>query len=443
MATEFTASVDIDRRLYRHDIAASLVHANMLHRIGVIDINDLHKIQHGLQEILADIESGTMQWSTTYEDVHMNIEVALTERIGEAGKKLHTARSRNDQVVTDMRLWLRDEIDELSTLLHQAQDALLNVAEREVDTLMPGLTHLQPAQPVSAGHHIMAWHAMLVRDRERLADCRRRTNRSPLGAAALAGSSYPVDRQWTAKELDFEQVIDNSMDAVSDRDFVMEFISMAAMLMVHLSRIAEELILWSSLPFSFIELPDTIATGSSIMPQKKNPDVPELIRGKSARVLGNLMSIMTLMRAQPLTYNRDNQEDKQPLFDTVDTVKSCLTICTHKIFPHMRFNRNLTAAMAEKGYTNATDFADYLVGKGLSFRDAYQVTGQVVKEALAHKKSLDSLPVDQLQSIHPQIGEDVYQFLSLKSVVASRDHIGGTAPAQVRAALARARRNSP
>ncbi|MCC6301971.1 MAG: argininosuccinate lyase [Gammaproteobacteria bacterium] len=439
LVESFGASVAFDRRLYRHDIEGSLAHARMLTRAGVLTQGEFADIERGLRDIRTDIERGEFAWLVELEDVHMNIEARLTERIGEAGKKLHTGRSRNDQVATDLRLYLRDEIDAVDAGLKALQGVLLDIAEREADTIMPGFTHLQVAQPVTFGHHLMAWFEMLRRDRARLADCRRRVNVMPLGAAALAGTSYPIDRAYTAQLLGFDAVAANSLDAVSDRDFAIEFAAAAALLMVHLSRFSEELILWSSAQFGFIELSDGYCTGSSIMPQKKNPDMPELVRGKSGRVIGNLMALLTLMKGQPLAYNKDNQEDKEPLFDSVDTIKSCLHVFAGML-PGMQIRRERMAQSARLGYSTATDLADYLVRKGIAFRDAHEIVGKTVRYAIDQGQELAALTLDELRGFSAAIGDDVHAVLTVEGSVAARDHAGGTAPAQVRAAIALARR---
>jgi len=434
----FSASVDFDRRLYRDDIEASIAHARMLAHVGVLSEEECRAIEKGLLDIRTDIERGDFAWLVELEDVHMNIEARLTERIGIAGKKLHTGRSRNDQVATDLRLYLRHEIDEISEQLTRLQGGLLDVAEREADTIMPGFTHLQVAQPVTFGHHLMAWYEMLKRDKERLRDCRRRVNVMPLGAAALAGTSYPIDRAYTARLLDFDLPAENSLDAVSDRDFVMEFNAAAALLMCHLSRISEELILWSSAQFDFIELPDRFCTGSSIMPQKKNPDIPELVRGKSGRVYGNLMALLTLMKAQPLAYNKDNQEDKEPLFDTVDTVQGCLRVFADMI-PALQVKERQMMAAAHQGFSTATDLADYLVRKGVAFRDAHEIVGKAVRYGIDNGKDLADMSLEELRRFSSAIEQDVFDVLTLTGSVAARNHLGGTAPEQVRAAVQRAR----
>jgi argininosuccinate lyase len=434
----FTASVDFDRRLYRHDIQGSIAHATMLARQGVLSESERDVITAGLEDILRRIESGTFTWSIPLEDVHMNVETALTEAIGAAGKRLHTGRSRNDQVATDVRLWLRDEIDQIRTAIGRLQGVILDLAEREADSIMPGFTHLQVAQPITFGHHMMAWFEMLARDRARLADCRGRVNVMPLGAAALAGTTYPIDRHLTARLLGFERPAENSLDAVSDRDFAIEFTAAAAILMVHLSRFSEELILWSSAQFGFVELSDAFCTGSSIMPQKKNPDVPELVRGKSGRIFGHLMALLTLMKAQPLAYNKDNQEDKEPLFDTVDNLKGCLKVYADMMV-HITCRRERMRAAATQGFSTATDLADYLVRKGVPFRDAHEIVGRAVALGVREGRDLAQLRIKELRAFSEAIEPDVYAVLTLEGSVAARDHLGGTAPAQVRAAIARAR----
>jgi len=434
----FTASVGFDRRLYRHDIMGSIAHARMLAHVGVLSEQERDAIVQGLTEILGEIEVGDFVWSVSLEDVHMNVEARLTERVGIAGKKLHTGRSRNDQVATDIRLWLRDELDSIDAELKRLQGALVDLAEREAYTIMPGFTHLQTAQPVTFGHHMLAWFENLQRDRERFRDCRKRVNRLPLGAAALAGTSYPIDRDYTARELGFDGVCENSLDAVSDRDFAIEFCADAALLMTHLSRFSEELVLWSSAQFDFIDLPDRFCTGSSIMPQKKNPDVPELVRGKSGRVNGHLVALLTLMKSQPLAYNKDNQEDKEPLFDTVDTVRGSLRVFAD-MMPAVTVKRDRTREAARRGFSTATDLADYLVRKGVAFRDAHEIVGRAVRFGVEHEQDLAEMSLDALQGFSDAIGEDVFEVLTLEGSVAARNHIGGTAPTQVEAACARAR----
>ncbi|GIX30051.1 MAG: argininosuccinate lyase [Porticoccaceae bacterium] len=435
----FTASVSFDRRLYRHDIQGSLAHARMLARIGVLSAEELAQIEAGFAQIQAEIEAGRFAWSEALEDVHMNLEAALTERIGEAGKKLHTARSRNDQVATDIRLWLRDEIDAIGAELTRLQEGIVELAARHTDTLMPGFTHLQTAQPVTFGHHLLAWFEMLDRDWERLQDCRRRLNRCPLGSAALAGTGFPIDRHYTAAALGFDAPTANSLDAVSDRDFAIEFCAAASLLLVHLSRMAEELVLWTSAQFDFVRLPDRFCTGSSIMPQKKNPDVPELVRGKAGRVAGHLVALLMLMKGQPLAYNKDNQEDKEPLFDTVDTVRDCLRAFADMV-PALEVNAQAMREAARRGYATATDLADYLVRKGVPFREAHEIVGRAVRTALEKGVDLAELPLEALRALCPRIEGDVYQVLTLEGSVAARDHVGGTAPSRVAAAVAEARR---
>jgi len=435
----FSASVDFDRRLARQDIAGSLAHARMLAAAGIIAKRDLTAIERGLARIRREIEDGGFEWSPDAEDVHLNIERRLTALVGEAGKRLHTARSRNDQVATDLRLWLREEIDEVDRLLVALIRALVTQAEKHAGLVMPGFTHLQVAQPVTFGHHLLAYVAMLERDRERFSELRRRVNRLPLGAAALAGTSFPIQRERVARELGFEGVCENSLDAVSDRDFAIEFCGAAALAMMHLSRLSEEIVLWSSPRFGFVRLPDRYCTGSSIMPQKKNPDVPELVRGKSGRVVGALVSLLVLMKAQPLAYNKDNQEDKEPLFDTVDTLKDSLAVFAGMVEGMVPVARAMRAALAE-GHATATDLADYLVRKGVPFRDAHEVVARAVREAERLETDLARLPLATLKRFSPQIGADVKAVLTAEGSVAARNHIGGTAPAQVKKAAARARK---
>jgi argininosuccinate lyase len=435
----FTESVSFDQRLAPHDIAGSIAHATMLGRVGVLSAEERDAIVEGLRAIGADIEAGRFQWSTQLEDVHMNIETALTERIGQAGKKLHTGRSRNDQVATDVRLLLRAEIDALLEVLRALRNAVVDLAEREADTVMPGFTHMQAAQPVTFGHHLMAWFEMLGRDAERLVEARRRVNRMPLGAAALAGTSYPIDRDMCAELLGFDAACENSMDAVSDRDFCIEFISAAALIMVHLSRMSEELITWMTPQFDFIDLGDAYCTGSSIMPQKKNPDVAELVRGKSARVIGHLNTLLVVMKGQPLTFNRDNQEDKEPLFDTIDTVKSSLAVFAGML-PTLTAKRDNMRKAAQSGYSTATDLADYLVRRGTPFRDAHEAVGRAVRLCVDSGRDLDGLSLDEMKAFSSHIEADVFDVLTVEGSVAARDHVGGTAPAQVRKAIKRARK---
>jgi len=435
----FTASVAFDRRLYRQDIAGSIAHARMLAHVGVLTGEECDLIVKGLKTIEAEIDAGTFEWRTSLEDVHMNIEARLIERIGDAGKKLHTGRSRNDQVATDLRLYLRDGIDETLAAVQRLQRAILDLAEQEADTILPGFTHLQVAQPVTFGHHLMAWFEMLARDRERFADGRKRVNLMPLGSAALAGTSYPIDRQFTSKALGFEAPTENSLDAVSDRDFAIEFVADCALLMMHLSRFSEEIILWSSSQFGFIELSDAFCTGSSIMPQKKNPDVPELVRGKAGRVHGHLVSLLTLMKSQPLAYNKDNQEDKEPLFDALDTVLGSLKVFADMI-PAITVRRDAMREAARRGFATATDLADYLVRKGVAFRDAHEVVGRAVRHGIETGRDLGDMSLDELRGFSAEIGEDVFTVLTLEGSVSARNHIGGTAPEQVRAAIQRARK---
>jgi argininosuccinate lyase len=434
----FTASVHFDHVLAPYDIAGSIAHATMLEHIGVLSSNELGAIKRGLEEVLEEIADGRFEWSVELEDVHMNIEHALTQKIGEVGKKLHTGRSRNDQVATDVRLYLRDQLDSILIQLRRLAAGILDLAETEADTIMPGFTHLQVAQPVTFGHHLMAWYAMIERDQARLIDCRKRINVMPLGAAALAGTSYPIDRSLTAQLLEFESIAENSLDAVSDRDFAIEFTACASITLMHLSRWSEELILWTSPQFDFIELPDRFCTGSSIMPQKKNPDVPELVRGKTGRVIGHLVSLLTLMKGQPLAYNKDNQEDKEPLFDTVHNLHDC-TMAFADMIPAIEPKRENMRAAAHKGYATATDLADYLVRQGLPFRDAHEVVGKLVAAGLKSGKDLSEMSLAELRAASNLIGEDVFDVLTLEGSVASRDHLGGTAPNQVRAAVKRAR----
>ncbi len=435
----YTASIGFDYRLAEFDIQGSLAHARMLAHCGIISAVDLADIETGLQAILQDIRAGHFEWKLELEDVHLNIEKALTERVGDAGKRLHTGRSRNDQVATDIRLWLRYHIDMILAALRDNQRALATLAEQHADVLMPGHTHLQVAQPVSFGHHMLAYYEMLARDIERMTDCRRRTNRLPLGSAALAGTSYPIDRDMVARELGFDGICANSLDAVSDRDFAIEFCAAASLIMTHLSRFAEELILWMNPRFGFIDLPDRFCTGSSIMPQKKNPDVPELMRGKTGRVNGHLVSLLTLMKSQPLAYNKDNQEDKEPLFDTVDTLLDTLTISAEMIAGIQLRPQAMLDALRD-GYATATDLADYLVKKGLPFRDAHEAVARAVRLAETRGCDLAGLTLDELQSFSDLIETDVYGVLSLAGSAASRNHPGGTAPAQVLAAAQRAKR---
>ncbi|WKJ89162.1 argininosuccinate lyase [Methylomonas montana] len=439
---EFTASVSFDQRMARQDIEGSLAHAAMLCKIGILTEQELADIRSGLAQIGGEIERGEFIWSIKQEDVHMNIEARLTDLIGIAGKKLHTGRSRNDQVATDIRLYLRSEIEMILLQLQRLQVALLDLAEREADTIMPGFTHLQVAQPVTFGHHLMAWFEMLCRDKERLQDCSKRLNVMPLGAAALAGTSYPIDRFMTAELLGFSRPSNNSLDSVSDRDFAIEFAAAGSLIMLHLSRFSEELVLWASAQFNFIDIPDAFCTGSSIMPQKKNPDVPELVRGKSGRVAGHLVSLLMLMKSQPLAYNKDNQEDKEPLFDTADTLINSLRAFAD-MMPRIQAKRENMYNAAKRGFATATDLADYLVRKGMPFRDAHEVVGQAVRLGLQTERDLSELTLDELQGFSETISSDVFDILKLEGSVAARNHIGGTAPDTVRQAICDARQQIP
>jgi argininosuccinate lyase len=438
LVKRYTASVFFDRRMWQQDIRASLAHARMLAQQGIIAANDLSAIEQGMATITTEIEAGSFNWNLDDEDVHLNIEKRLTTLVGDAGKRLHTGRSRNDQVATDIRLWLRDTIDDIDGLLCNFQKALLDAAEAHFDTPMPGFTHLQVAQPVTFGHHLLAYVEMLRRDRERFADCRRRVNRLPLGAAALAGTTFPIDRAAVARELGFEDICENSLDAVSDRDFAIEFCAAASLVMTHVSRFSEELILWMSPRVGFIDLADRFCTGSSIMPQKKNPDVPELARGKTGRVFGHLMGLLTLMKGQPLAYNKDNQEDKEPLFDTADTLIDTLRIFADLV-PGIRVKPEAMAAALRQGYATATDLADYLVKKGLPFRDAHEVVARAVRACETRGCDLSDMSLEELRSFSPLVGDDAFAVLTVTGSLAARDHLGGTAPAQVRAAIARSR----
>jgi argininosuccinate lyase len=435
----FNASIDFDRRLGLVDIAGSLAHARMLAGVNVLSATDLAAIERGLATIRGEIERGEFAWRREDEDVHFAIEKRLVALVGDAGKQLHTARSRNDQVATDLRLWLRDAIDALTASLRALRAALIDLAETHADTIMPGYTHLQVAQPVTFGHHLLAYEAMLARDSERLADCRHRVNRLPLGSAALAGTSYPIDRERVASELGFEALCTNSLDAVSDRDFAIEFVADCALAMVHLSRFAEELVLWSNPRFGFVTIADRFATGSSIMPQKKNPDLAELVRGKSARVAGHVTALLMLMKAQPLAYNKDNQEDKEPVFDSADTLSDALAIMTELVATGLAAHPERMRAAACEGFATATDLADYLVRKGAPFRDAHEAVARAVRHAEAKGCDLSALALEELKRFSPLVGEDVYGSLTLEGSVASRDHPGGTAPRRVREAAAAAR----
>ena len=436
LVKKYTGSIDFDKRLAKWDIQGSLAHARMLQQSGVLSEDDVVAIQQGMQEILDDITNGTLEWSLDLEDVHMNIERRLTDKIGDAGKRLHTGRSRNDQVATDIRLWLRDEISTIQDLIRDLQAALVDLAEQHAEVVMPGFTHLQVAQPVSFGHHMLAYVEMLGRDHERMVDCRKRVNRMPLGSAALAGTTYPIQRELTAELLGFEQICQNSLDAVSDRDFALEFTAAASLVMVHLSRLSEELILWMSPRFGFIDIADRFCTGSSIMPQKKNPDVPELVRGKSGRVIGHLTGLMMLMKSQPLAYNKDNQEDKEPLFDTVDTLIDTLRIYADMMRGVTVKPDNMRAAVMQ-GFATATDLADYLVKKGMPFRDSHEVVAQAVRYADEQGVDLSELPLAVLQGFSDLVADDVYQVLTPEGSLNARNHLGGTAPEQVRYQVAR------
>ncbi len=438
LVKRYTASVFFDKRLWEADISGSLAHAEMLHAQGILRDADWADIQRGMAQIRSEIEGGAFQWQLDLEDVHLNIEARLTQLVGDAGKRLHTGRSRNDQVATDVRLWLRTEIDLILGLLNELQRALVEMASHHTEVILPGFTHLQVAQPVSFGHHLLAYVEMFARDAERMQDVRRRVNRLPLGAAALAGTPYPLDRERVARTLNMEGVCQNSLDAVSDRDFAIEFSAAASLVMVHISRFSEELILWMSQNFGFIQIADRFTTGSSIMPQKKNPDVPELARGKTGRVVGHLMALITLMKGQPLAYNKDNQEDKEPLFDTVDTLKDTLRIFAEMV-PGITVKPEAMALAAKRGYATATDLADYLVRKGLPFRDAHEVVAHAVKTAIAQQLDLSELSLATLQQFNPAIEADVFEVLSLSGSLHARSVLGGTAPVQVRAQIERHR----
>ena len=449
LVKRYTASVFFDQRMAMQDIRGSLAHAKMLARQKIIADADLAAIEKGMEQIRCEIERGEFNWNLDDEDVHLNIEKRLTALVGDAGKRLHTGRSRNDQVATDIRLWLRDTLDSIDSLLAEYIGSLLKLAERHAETPLPGFTHLQVAQPVTFGHHLLAYVEMAQRDRSRVQDCRRRMNRLPLGAAALAGTTYPIDREFVAKELGFDGVCENSLDAVSDRDFAIEFTSVASIIMVHISRLSEELILWMSPRVGFIDIADRFCTGSSIMPQKKNPDVPELARGKSGRVFGHLTGLLTLMKGQPLAYNKDNQEDKEPIFDTADTVIDTLRIfadmmgesvnAAGETVPNIRVRPEAMAAALKQGFATATDLADYLVKKGLPFRDAHEAVARAVRAAETKGCDLPDLSLAELQAFSPLIADDVFAVLTVAGSLAARNHIGGTAPAQVKAAIIRAR----
>jgi len=440
LVQRYTASVEFDQRLAEYDIKGSSAHAQMLADSGIITAKDLAKIEKGLRQIQKEIHNGTFDWRLELEDVHLNIEKRLTTLIGDAGKRLHTARSRNDQIATDVRLYMRASIDDIIKLITTMQLSILDLAEENVNTVMPGLTHLQIAQPISFGHHLMAYFEMLKRDKERLSDCRKRVNILPLGAAALAGTSYPINRKMVAKILGFDDICKNSLDAVSDRDFTIEFCACSTLIMTHLSRLSEELILWMSPLFGFIQLDDRFCTGSSIMPQKKNPDVPELVRGKTGRVNGNLIALLTLMKGQPLAYNKDNQEDKEPLFDTVDTLSETLRIYADMLKGvHVDVNAMRSAAM--RGYSTATDLADYLTKKGVPFRDSHETVAKAVRTAEKKGCDLSEFTLSELQKFSQLIEKDIFSILTLDGSMKSRNHTGGTAPSQVRKAIKSARKN--
>jgi argininosuccinate lyase len=439
LTQRFNASVGFDRRLAEFDIQGSLAHARMLARAKILSADDLAAIERGMAAIQDEIRSGRFGWTQAREDVHLNIEARLTELVGDAGKRLHTARSRNDQVATDLRLWLRAEIDAIQGLLKGVRSGLVDLAEAHAGLLMPGFTHLQVAQPVTFGHHLLAYFEMFTRDSERLADCRKRVNRLPLGASALAGTSYPIDREWVARELGFDGVCENSLDAVSDRDFAIEFLAAASVAMMHVSRLAEELVIWMNPRFGFVRIADRFCTGSSIMPQKKNPDVAELMRGKTGRAYGALVALLTVMKGQPLAYNKDNQEDKEPLFDAADTLRDVLGILAEMLRGIEPQPERMKAALAE-GFATATDLADYLVRKGLPFRDAHEAVARAVRAAEQSGRDLAQLTVAELREFSPLVGDDIHRFLTPEGSVASRSHVGGTAPEAVRAAIARARK---
>jgi argininosuccinate lyase len=436
---KFTASIDFDKKLALHDIRGSLAHAEMLASIGVLSTKELMAINNGFDNIQATIKAGEFEWSHDLEDVHMNLEAALIKQIGDIGKKIHTGRSRNDQVATGMRLWLRDEIDLIGLDIRNLQTALVNLAENEYATIMPGFTHLQTAQPVTFGHHLMAWYEMLDRDYDRLLDCQKRLNQCPLGAAALAGTSYPIDREMVAKNLGFDKPMGNSLDAVSDRDFAIEFCAFGSILLTHLSRASEELIIWNSAQFDYISLPDRFCTGSSIMPQKKNPDVPELVRGKTGRVNGHLIALLTLMKSQPLAYNKDNQEDKEPLFDSVKTIRNCLRAFSGMV-PEIHSNKKNMAESAREGFSTATDLADYLVRKRIPFRDSHEIVGKAVAYGIKNKKDLSEMTLEELKKFSNIIEGDVFEMLTTEGSVQARNHFVGTAPEQVKFAVQMAKK---
>ncbi|MBI4687977.1 MAG: argininosuccinate lyase [Nitrospirae bacterium] len=430
----FTASVHFDKRLWRHDIEGSIAHAKMLGKQNIIPQKDANLIIKGLNEIKKEIESGKFKFSDELEDVHMNIEHALIKKIGPAGGRLHTARSRNDQVALDLRLYLRDELKEIISLIDNFREVLAALAEKYIDIIMPGYTHLQRAQPVLLSHHLLAYYEMLKRDEERFRNCLKITNVMPLGSAAMSGTTLPIDRKYTAKLLGFSEVSCNSMDAVADRDFVLEFLSASSVLMVHLSRLAEEFILWCSSEFGFIELPDAYSTGSSIMPQKKNPDVMELTRGKSGRVFGHLVSMLTIQKWLPLTYNRDMQEDKEPVFDTVDTVKACLSVIV-SMMPKVKFNKTRMAKATEEGLLTATDLAEYLVKKGVPFRDAHEITGRAVRYCIENNKALTGLTLNEFKQFSNATDKDVFRCLKVNESINRKTSFGGTATKEVLRAI--------
>ena len=433
----FTASIDFDKRLYKYDIKGSIAHALMLNKSGILSDSEYRQIKTGLTEILNEITDGKIEFSISLEDIHMNIESILTEKIGDVGKKLHTGRSRNDQVATDIRLYCRDETDNIKKQITLLMEQLLSVAKIHTHTIMPGFTHLQIAQPITFGHHMMAWFEMLKRDYQRYEDSRKRTNINPLGAAALAGTTYPIDRNLTTEELNFDVTSENSLDSVSDRDFIIELISASSILMMHLTRFSEELIIWSTSQFNFVELSDSFSTGSSIMPQKKNPDVPELIRGKSGRVFGHLFSILTIMKSQPLAYNKDNQEDKEPLFDVIDNIKGCLKVFT-EMMPNISINKERMHQSAKEGFSTATDLADYLVKKGIPFRSCHDIVGSIVKYALDNNLTLPEISLAKYKEFNKLVESDVFDILTVEGSVNSRNHYGATAPNQVSEAINRA-----
>ena len=438
LVEDFHSSISFDQRLYKYDIKGSIAHARMLGKVGIISPGEVQTIVQGLEEVLADIEAGRVEFSVGAEDIHMNVEQLLTAKVGEVGKKLHTARSRNDQVALDIRMYIKDEIDQVIVMLRKLQVSLLNLAEKHLDTVMPGYTHLQRAQPVTLAHHLLAYCQMFRRDEDRLTDCRRRADVMPLGAGALAGTTFPLDRGYVAEQLDFAAITGNSLDAVSDRDFAVEFTAAASLIMVHLSRFCEEIILWSSAEFAFVDLDDAYSTGSSMMPQKKNPDVAELIRGKSGRVFGDLQALLSMLKGLPLAYNKDMQEDKEALFDAVDTVKKCLLVFSPMV-ETLRVKGDRMAEAARGGFTNATDLADYLVRKGIPFREAHAVVGKAVFYCLEKGQALEQLSLEEYKKINPMVEEDVYEAISIARCVEARNVTGGPAPEAVSEAITRAR----